>query len=57
MVLAHARAALRAQAAAEEARRKAEMEEEYNNWHKLCDLTDTTGVMRVVRLMCGTPLS
>lgn len=55
-LVAHTRATLPAQAAAAEALKKAERDEEYKTWHKISDLTDTTGVMRVVRFICGMPL-
>ena len=52
---AHTRATWRAQAAAAEALKKAQRDEEYKTWHSISDLTDTTGVMRVVRFICGMP--
>ena len=34
---------------AEALKKRQEMEEEYNNWHKISDRTESTGVMRVVQ--------
>jgi hypothetical protein len=55
-LVVHMRATWRAQMAAMEARKKAESLEEYKTWHSASDKTDTTGVMRVVRFICGMPL-